>query len=195
MWNDRYSSGHYIYGTEANVFLAENVNRLPRGNILCVAEGEGRNAVFLARQGYNVTAVDGSEVAREKALKLAAKHKVNINYIVADLTSFDLGIEQWDGVVSIFCHLPPALRQSVHQRLCRALKPGGVLLLEAYTPNQLKYATGGPKDEAMMMSVPLLEKELKPLHFQHLLELKRNIVEGTGHTGDGAVVQAIAIKE
>jgi len=195
MWDQRYSSDQYIYGTEPNRFLSDNAGRLPRGKILCLAEGEGRNAVFLARQGYDVTAVDGSAVARDKALQLAEKHQVNITYLKADLASFDLGTEQWDGIVSIFAHLPAALRQSVHQRVCQALKPGGVLLLEAYTPNQLKLTTGGPKDETMMMNVAILEKELKPLHFQHLLELQRNIIEGVGHTGTGAVVQAIAVKE
>ncbi|MAD45375.1 MAG: SAM-dependent methyltransferase [Oceanospirillaceae bacterium] len=195
MWDERYSTSTYVYGTEPNRFLAENTQRLPKGKVLCLAEGEGRNAVHLARCGYQVTAVDASEVGRTKALKLAQKHNVSIDYQIADLASFDLGIDQWDGIVSVFCHLPPALRCSVHQRVTRALKPGGVLLLEAYTPNQIRLGTGGPKDESMMMTVALLEKELKPLHFRHLLELQRNVVEGTGHTGTGAVVQAIAVKE
>tara|TARA_B100000287_G_C20647660_1_gene785727 strand:+ start:423 stop:1010 length:588 start_codon:yes stop_codon:yes gene_type:complete len=195
MWDERYSSSTYVYGTEPNRFLAENTQRLPKGKILCLAEGEGRNAVHLARCGYEVTAVDQSEVGRAKALKLAEKHKVSIDYRIADLASFDMGIDQWDGIVSIYCHLPPALRCSVHQRVCRALKTGGVMLLEAYTPNQLKLGTGGPKEENMMMSVPILEKELSALHFRHLLELQRNVTEGTGHNGIGAVVQAIAVKE
>jgi len=195
MWDERYTSETYVYGTEPNRFLAENTQRLPKGKVLCLAEGEGRNAVHLARAGYQVTAVDASEVGRAKALKLAEKHKVTIDYQLADLACFDLGIEQWDGIVSIFCHLPPALRQSVHQRLVRALKSNGVLLLEAYTPNQLKLGTGGPKEANMMMSVESLEKELKPLHFRHLLELQRDVMEGSAHTGPGAVVQAIAIKE
>lgn len=195
MWDERYSNDDYFYGTEPNQFLAQNSDRLSGKKILCLAEGEGRNAVWLARKGFDVTGVDGSAEGKNKALKLAAQHDVSIEYQVADLASYDLGIEQWDGIVSIFCHLPPALRKSVHQRVVRALKPGGVLLLEAYTPKQLPLGTGGPKDEAMMMTVTSLEQELNGLHFNHLAEVKRKIIEGTGHTGTGAVVQAIAVRE
>ncbi|MCA6063579.1 class I SAM-dependent methyltransferase [Thalassolituus marinus] len=194
MWDERYSSDHYIYGTEPNQFLQQNVSRLGGKKILCLAEGEGRNAVWLARQGYQVSAVDASSVGQTKALKLAQQHKVSIHYEVRDLACFDLGIEQWDGIVSIFCHLPPALRKSLHQRIVHALKPGGVLLLEAYTPRQLQLGTGGPQDAAMMMDAATLEAELPGLRFDHLAEVKRDIVEGTGHTGCGAVVQVIATR-
>lgn len=195
MWDERYSCDEYVYGTEPNQFLAYNARRLTGKKILCLAEGEGRNAVWLAAHGFDVSAVDASAVGRDKALKLAAAQGVGIDYEVSDLACFDLGVARWDGIVSIFCHLPPALRQSLHKRIVHALKPGGVLLLEAYTPAQLKLGTGGPKDEAMMMTAPLLEKELRGLHFTHLAELKRSITEGFGHTGTGAVVQAIAVKE
>jgi 2-polyprenyl-3-methyl-5-hydroxy-6-metoxy-1,4-benzoquinol methylase len=194
MWDERYSSDHYLYGTEPNQFLQQNVSRLEGKKILCLAEGEGRNAVWLARQGYQVSAVDASAVGQQKALKLAQQHKVGLHYEVRDLACFDLGVEQWDGIVSIFCHLPPALRKSVHQRIVHALKPGGVLLLEAYTPRQLQLGTGGPQDAAMMMDAATLEAELPGLRFDHLAEVKRNIVEGTGHTGCGAVVQVIATR-
>lgn len=195
MWDERYSCDEYVYGTEPNQFLANNTRRLSGKKILCLAEGEGRNAVWLAAHDFDVSAVDASAVGRDKALKLAAEHGVSIDYEVSDLACFDLGVARWDGIVSIFCHLPPALRQSLHKRIVHALKPGGVLLLEAYSPAQLKLSTGGPKDEAMMMTAPLLEKELNGLHFTHLAELKRSVTEGFGHTGTGAVVQAIAVKE
>ena len=195
MWDERYRCDEYVYGTEPNQFLHNNFRRITGRKVLCLAEGEGRNAVFLARQGYEVTAVDGSAEGRKKALKLADKYGVKLQYDVADLASYDFGVDRWDGIVSIFCHLPPALRQSVHMRVARALREGGVLLLEAYTPAQLKLGTGGPKDEAMMMTARNLEKELHSLHFTHLAELRRPVLEGFGHTGTGAVVQAIANRE
>jgi len=195
MWDERYSVDEYIYGISPNQFLTQHVGRLAKGGrVLCLAEGEGRNSVFLASQGYEVFAVDGSSVAREKALRLAEDNNVSIDYQVADLADFDPGVEAWDGVVSIFCHLPGALRHQVHQRICRALRPGGILLLEAYTPQQLSFATGGPPNEAMMMSAEILIKELSELSFELLQEIERDVVEGVHHTGRGAVVQLIARK-
>ncbi len=142
-WDERYAQEGYLYGTEPNGFLKENFRQIPKGKILFLAEGEGRNAVFLARQGYEVTAMDSSAVAMEKAGRLAQKNDVSITTFVTGLEDFDLGTEQWDGIVSIFCHLPPPLRKNVHARIVKALKKGDVLLAEAYTPDQLKYKTGG----------------------------------------------------
>ncbi|MDP2284175.1 MAG: class I SAM-dependent methyltransferase [Pseudohongiella sp.] len=194
MWNQRYNTEHYIYGTEPNSFLAQHVRELPLGPVLCLAEGEGRNAVFLAEQGYEVTAVDASAVGLAKARNLASARSVNIHTVQADLAEFDLGTGHWAGIVSIFCHLPPAIRQIVHARLDTALIPGGVLILEAYTEQQLQLKTGGPSDPAMMMSIQKLQQEITGLHFNCLQEVEREIIEGTGHTGRGAVVQAIAVK-
>ncbi|MFA7095297.1 MAG: methyltransferase domain-containing protein [Gammaproteobacteria bacterium] len=195
MWDERYSSETYVYGTEPNEFLVANVGQLPKGRILCLAEGEGRNAVWLARQGYHVTAVDASAVGLAKARRLAAAHDVEIEAIHADLTHFELGENRWDGIVSIFCHLPPALRAKVHAAVVAALKPGGVLLLEAYTPRQLQFRTGGPPTAEMMMTLESLTEELRGLAFRHALELEREVHEGTFHHGRGAVVQLIAVKE
>lgn len=194
MWDDKYAGNDYVYGTEPNEYLRHHYHHLPMGRLLCLAEGEGRNAVFLAQQGYDVTAVDASKVGLDKARKLAQQKDVDINIIHADLGHFDLGTGQWDGIVSIFCHLPPKLRQHVHAQIVHALKPGGVFLLEAYTPDQLQHATGGPPVAEMMMTQQLLEEELAGLDFNHLQQLERHIIEGTGHTGKGAVVQLIAKK-
>jgi 2-polyprenyl-3-methyl-5-hydroxy-6-metoxy-1,4-benzoquinol methylase len=193
MWNERYNTAEYIYGEEPNAFLAENYQKIPKGRVLCLAEGEGRNAVFLARQGYDVTAVDQSDVGLEKARKLAAKHGVSIHCIHADLADFDLGNNQWEGIVSIFCHVPQALREGLHSRLTQALKRGGVFLLEAYTPKQLDYGTGGPPIVELMMSKTALESELSELQVDLLEEVERDVIEGSHHTGKGAVVQAVAV--
>lgn len=194
MWDERYSAEEYAYGKAPNQFLAEHFAAIPKGKVLSLAEGEGRNAVFLAQQGYAVTAVDASRVGLQKAQKLADEQGVSLELIHADLAEFDLGNEQWDGIVSIFCPLPSALRQQLHQKVVAALKPGGVYLIEAYTPEQLKHGTGGGKSADTMTTQADLMRELQGLHFQHLLELERDVVEGIYHTGLGAVVQALALK-
>ena len=194
MWDQRYSSSEYAYGTAPNDFLAEHVNQLPKGNVLCLAEGEGRNAVFLAEQGFAVTAVDSSQVGLEKAKALAAERQVSIDTIHTDLAEFEFNKNAWDAIVSIFCHLPSALRVPVHRGCVSSLKPDGVLLLEAYTPAQLKYKTGGPPLEEMMMSAACLREELVGLTFMHLEERVRDIHEGKFHNGAGAVVQVLAKK-
>jgi SAM-dependent methyltransferase len=194
MWDHRYSTEEYAYGTAPNDFLKEKYNVIPKGNILSLAEGEGRNAVFLAKQGYSVTAVDASEVGLSKAKKLAEANGVTIELVQTDLAGFDIGENQWDGIVSIFCPLPSALRKAMHKKVVAGLKPNGVFLLEAYTPNQLKYDTGGGKSADTMTSKESLILELAGLKFIRLIELERNVVEGIYHTGVGAVVQAIASK-
>ena len=194
MWNERFAAEHYIYGTEPNDFLRHHYNAIAPGKVLCLAEGEGRNAVFLAQQGYQVTAVDSSDVGLEKAQKLAADRGVTISTIHADLADFELGREQWDGIVSIFGHLPSKLRGKVYRQVVKALKPGGVLLLEGYSQAQLQHQTGGPRDEDLLLSLPGLQHELEGLTFEHLQALEREVIEGTLHTGHAAVIQVIASK-
>lgn len=194
MWDKRYDTQEYIYGTEPNDFLAERFATIPKGKVLCLAEGEGRNAVFLARQGYAVTAVDASKVGLDKAQKLAVESNVDLEVVHADLADFRLGENEWDGIVAIFCHLPVDVRQQVHRQIPTALRPGGVFLLEAYTPDQLALATGGPTDRDLLLTDNILQSELRGLKFQHLAEVQREVFEGSFHTGRAAVVQAIASK-
>ena len=195
MWDQKYDTEQYVYGTEPNEFLAEHVQLLPRGKILSLAEGEGRNAVFLAKLGYSVTAVDSSQVGLDKARKLAEENAVDIEFIHSDLEHFDLGHDQWDGIVSIFCHVPPNLRKTLHAKIINGLKHQGVLILEAYTPDQLKHGTGGPPVVDLMMDADSLEQELTGLRFEHLVEVERHVEEGFGHSGTGAVVQIIGYKQ
>lgn len=192
MWDKAYSSNDYVYGKTPNNFLSDNFESLPKGRILLLGEGEGRNSVFLASQGYSVTAVDISPVGLEKARKLAEEAGVNIETICADLESYDLGEQCWDGIVSIFCHLPPNTRKAVHQQIKTALKPSGVFLVEGYTPEQLNFKTGGPPVAEMMISQSILSEELNSLQFSHLVELEREVNEGIKHHGMAAVVQGIA---
>ncbi|MEJ2179954.1 MAG: class I SAM-dependent methyltransferase [Gammaproteobacteria bacterium] len=194
MWDERYKSDEYIYGKDPNEFLANAVGKIPKGKVLCVAEGEGRNAVFLAEHGYEVTAVDSSAVGLEKARQLAQERGISIQTIVCDLAHFNIEPQSWDGVVSIFAHVPPQVRKELHEKIVKGLRPGGVLILESYRPDQLKYGTGGPPTAELMMTLEGLEKELKGLNFDYGVELDRDVVEGKFHTGKGAVVQVIGVK-
>ncbi len=194
MWDERYSEEGYVYGTEPNEFLAAKYQRIPKGRVLCLADGEGRNSVFLAQQGYEVTAVDSSSVGLEKGKRLAAERGVQVRYVHADLADFDIEPNHWQGVVSIFAHIPPEARKRVHRQVVAGLVPGGVLLLEAYTPKQLEFGTGGPKAPELTMDLERLKPELEGLDFELSEEFERDVVEGKFHTGRGAVVQLIASK-
>lgn len=195
MWDERYASEDYVYGTAPNDFLAAEAHRIPAGGrVLTLAEGEGRNAVFLAEQGFQVTGMDASAVGLNKAAHLARERGVSVALECVDLAEAELGEACWDGVVAIFAHLPPPLRREVHRRVVRALKPGGVLLLEAYTPAQVGRGTGGPPNVEMMITADGLRQELQGLEFELLRECEREVVEGRGHTGAGAVVQVVARK-
>lgn len=196
MWNQRYSEPGFAYGTEPNDFLAANAERcLPaNGEVLCLAEGEGRNAVFLARLGFLATGVDSSAVGLEKARALAAQHGVDIQTVVADLEEFELGTARWDGIVSIWCHTPSDLRARLHRSVVAALRPGGVLLLESYTPKQLEYKTGGPPTAELMMTLAAVREELAGLEFLDAEEKLREVHEGKYHDGMSAVLQVVARK-
>ena len=194
MWDEEYSIDEYVYGESANDFLAEKTAHLKRGRVLCLAEGEGRNAVHLARQGFHVTAVDSSRVGLNKAEKLAQKNGVAIETIHSDLADFIIEDRTWDSIVSISCHLPPELRRAVHRKVVSGLKEGGTFLLEAYTPKQLEFGTGGPPSAEFMMELASLKEELSGLAFLHGKELVRDVTEGINHTGKGSVVQVLAHK-
>lgn len=195
MWDERYSGKDYAYGTAPNDFLREMVSALPSGRVLCLADGEGRNGVFLAEQGFAVTSVDQSASGMRKARELAASRGVAIETVVADLSEWDMGEGRWNAIVSIFAHMPPAVRGPLHRRVVRALRPGGVFLLEAYTPDQLNTTgTGGPAQAAMMMTLPGLKSELEGLDVLTGVELRRSVDEGKFHSGEGAVVRFLARK-
>jgi len=194
MWDDRYRTEEYVYGEEPNDFLASVVDRIPRADTLCLGEGEGRNAVFLAERGHRVLAVDLSPVGLDKARRLAGVRGVSIETRVADLAGLEIEASRWDCVVSIFCHLPPDVRARLNGQVVAGLKPGGLFVLEAYTPKQLEFGTGGPPVAAMMMSSRILESELEGLNILLNRETERNVDEGRFHNGLGAVVQFLAEK-
>lgn len=194
MWDERYSQAEYAYGKLPNDFLKQHITRLNKGRSLCLADGEGRNSVFLAQHEHDVVAVDQSAPGIQKARQLAEEKSVRIDAVVADLAEFSIEPDSWDNIVSIFCHLPLELRQKVHASVVHGLKSGGILLLEAYTPEQIELGTGGPPVAEMTMSLELLQDELQGLEFLYAEEKQREVVEGLYHTGTGAVVQVIARK-
>lgn len=184
-----------MYGTEPNDLLRERVGMLPAGGqVLCLAEGEGRNGVFLASKSFRVTGVDQSKVGLDKAQKLAKERGVEITTIVANLLEYELGEARWDAIVSIWCHMPPADRENLHPRLVRALRPGGVVLFEHYHPRQLGYGTGGPPDPSMMLTLEELRGAFWGWKVLHSFEGEREVHEGRGHTGKSFVTQWVAQK-
>jgi SAM-dependent methyltransferase len=193
-WDAAYAAEEYAYGTEPNGFLAESAARIPLGPVLCLADGEGRNGAYLAGLGHPVTSVDGSARAGEKARALAGARGVDIHTVHADLSAFVIEPGAWAGIVSIFCHLPPDLRARVHAASVRGLRPGGAFVLEAYTPDQLALGTGGPPVPELLMRADVLRRELDGLDLQTCREVRRSVVEGSRHRGEGAVVQVVGVK-
>lgn len=194
MWNDRYSAPGYAYGTEPNDFLAAVATRIPPGRVLSLADGEGRNGVYLATLGYDVTSLDSSSVGLAKAQQLAGQRGVQITTLLADLAEYEIVAGSWEGIVSIFCHLPQPLRSRVHAQVARALVPGGLYVLEAYSPQQLGRGTGGPTSADLLPTLDALRTELAGLELLHAVELEREVHEGVHHDGLSAVVQVIGQK-
>jgi SAM-dependent methyltransferase len=193
-WNQRYGQPGFAYGSEPNHFLASAVEKISKGRVQSLGEGEGRNAVFLASLGFDVTAVDSSEVGLAKARQFAADRGVALTTITADLADFQIEAENWDGIISIFCHLPTAVRVPLYRRVVSGLKPGGVFVLEAYTPKQLLCGTGGPTDLDRLMTLAKLQQELSGLQLFHAIEMERGVEEGKHHSGRSSVIQVLGIK-
>lgn len=193
-WNARYSEAGFVYGTEPNEFLNSTFNAIPKGKVLMLGDGEGRNGVFLARQGYQVTSVDYASVGLEKAKHLARTHQVTIETKLCDLEDFTIEPNSWQGIVSIFCHTLKPLRQKLHRAVVEGLVRGGVFLLEAYSPRQLQFGTGGPKQAELLMTLDDVKRELDGLSFELAHEIERDVIEGKYHTGRSSVIQIIARK-
>lgn len=194
MWDERYASPEYVYGTEPNNFLAAVAARIPAGRVLSLADGEGRNGVYLASLGYSVTSVDASPVGLAKARRLAAERGVQLATVVADLADYAIAPGAWEGIISIFCHLPPPLRRRVHQQVVGGLLPGGLFVLEAYSVRQLGFGTGGPANVELLLTLDTLREELRGLELLNAREIEREVHEGLLHEGTSAVVQVVGRK-
>lgn len=196
MWNERYAADAYFYGTQPNDFLVAQASRLwqPGQRILCLAEGEGRNAVWLAGQGLQVTGVDLSDVGLDKGRRLAREQGVEVSWIQADLASFEPGLDAWDGIVAIFAHLPPEVRTQVWGRVPAALRAGGCFVAEYYAPGQETRPTGGPRDRSWLVDPAALTAAFPSLATDHLWSGERDVREGQGHTGLALVTQYVGRK-
>ena len=193
-WDSRYAEADWAYGCEPNDFLREQAGQLPAGEALCLAEGQGRNGVYLAGLGHRVTVQDLSPVGLGRAEQRAQERGVAIECLCCDLSELQLEAESTDLVVAIWMHLPPDLRARVHGQAMRALRPGGHLILEAYTPRQLRFGTGGPPTAELLIEPDQVRDEWQGLDWLVLREQERWIKEGPYHRGQSAVVQAFGRK-
>jgi 2-polyprenyl-3-methyl-5-hydroxy-6-metoxy-1,4-benzoquinol methylase len=194
-WDERYSAEAFVFGTEPNRWLASQAPRIaPGGRVLCLGEGEGRNAVWLAGQGFRVEAVDGSAVGLEKARRLAAERGVAIGTTVMDLADFRPGPDPFDAVVLVFLHLPPGLREAVHRAAEASLRPAGVMIVEGFTPEQLPLTSGGPKQPDMLYTAALLRGDFAGISWDVLEESRVELDEGPGHQGPAAVVRGLGLR-
>ncbi|HHT12447.1 MAG TPA: class I SAM-dependent methyltransferase [Propionibacterium sp.] len=196
-WDDRYAHPNYLFGYRPNDFLKDQARLLkPNSRVLCLGDGEGRNGVYLAKQGHRVVSLDFSRVALDKAEALAAEAGVEIETWHVDLAEWvdhPDPEEPWDAVVSIFVHLPPPLRRRVAEAATRQCAPGAKLVLEAYTPAQLSLGTGGPKDPDVLLKRDDVAADWQGWHLDVRL-VERRIFEGMGHQGLSSVVQALGLR-
>lgn len=194
MWNDRYNAPGYLFGTDPAAFLRREAGRLVAGQTaLCVADGEGRNSVFLAELGLQVTAMDASNVAVDKARALADAKGVPVDFHVADIATWDWDARLDDVVVGIFFQFAgPALRDAIFAGMVRALAPNGLLLLHGYTPAQLDHDTGGPRILENLYTADLLADRFKDLDILHLAEYEPDLAEGSRHIGQSALIDLVA---
>ena len=197
LWSERFAEAgeEYLFGTAPNKFLVAQLQRLlPGWTALAVADGEGRNSVFLAEAGLQVTAVEISPVGLHKAQRLAASRNVDVNFVLADVLEWQASV-QFDVVVAIFVQfVGPAERAVLFERIRSAVKPGGLLLMQGYTPQQLEYRTGGPSAKENLYTAALLEKEFSGWEMLELREHEDLLAEGTGHKGRSALIDLVARK-
>ena len=195
-WNQRYRGETFFFGTEPNAFLASQSHLFqPDQSVLAVADGEGRNGVWLARQGLDVTAVDFSPAAVEKAQRLAERHGVAVHHETSDLFAWNWGENRFDAIVAIFIQfVGPEQRHNLNELMLRALKPGGLLILQGYRPKQLEYHTGGPSQVKNLYTAETLREEFSAMEILHLAEHDNEICEGEGHCGLSALVDLVARK-
>jgi SAM-dependent methyltransferase len=191
-WDERYAEALYAYGSDPNDFVREVADRIPPGRVLCLGEGQGRNAVFLAQRGFEVTAMDQSRMGLVRAEALAAERGVKLATVTADLQEFRIEPLAFSAIVSVFVHLPHALRRDVHERVMNGLAEGGVYILEQYGPEQGQYKSGGPEDPARRPGVATLREDLFRLDHEIAREVVRNVTEGVYLTGLASTVQILA---
>ena len=200
IWNERYSGSDYVYGENPNAYLKEQLATLSVGDILFVGEGEGRNAVYAASIGWNVSAYDISSEGKKKALQLASKHNVNIDYHVGDLQDLNYEREQFDVIAFIYTHFPGETRSMIHKVLSLYLRPGGTVIMEAFSKKQIKNQIkgeggGGPKNIDMLYSLEDIRSDFENFKIKELIETEIYLTEGDFHNGIGSVIRFVGQKD
>lgn len=194
-WNDRYKEENYAYGKLPNVFFKEELEKIQtKGNILLPAEGEGRNAVYASSLGWSVVAFDPSLEGKKKAEALAKKHRVQLEYLLLGYQDMNFAPNSFDAIGLTYTHMPPSLRPIIHAKYVELLKPGGKLILEAFSKEQINYNSGGPGDIAMLFSEQELTSDFKDLKIEKIATKNRELNEGDFHKGIASVIQLVARK-
>ena len=194
-WNERYSEREYVYGEEPNVFFAEQLQRLAPGKIILPCEGEGRNAVYAAENGWEVHAFDTSIIGKSKAIQLATRKEVSINYTIEDAITVTYEKNTIDAVAFIYAHFPASIRKKIHQKAITWLKPGGKIIIEAFNPNQLQNNSGGPKDLAMLYTEEMILEDFEELTCD-MSEIQSVVLnEGEFHKGKADIIRFVGTKK
>ena len=194
-WDERFSDEEFFYGEKPNAFFAEYLTSVKaKGRLLLPAEGEGRNAVFAATQGWEVHAFDSSKVAQQKALDFALSEKVVINYDLLDLANFVPMPGYYDMIALIFVHTPEGMRRVLHQKMINSLKAGGIVLIESFAKEQINNKSGGPPDVNMLFSTEILKNDFADLSILKLCQEKETLNEGH-HKGEADLVRLVARKD
>ena len=193
-WDEKFKREDFLYGNKPNQYFAEKLAQLSKGSLLLPGEGEGRNALYAAKTGWLVTALDQSAEGRKKALAMAQSQNISLDYYLVDITAVELKNEYFDSIGLIYVHLPAYLRRAWHRKLIEALKPGGHLILEGFSKNQLGKSSGGPKDLSMLFELDELKKDFKNLKIIEATEMIVNLEEGEGHNGEASIVRIFACK-
>ncbi len=192
-WNTRYNSSEYVYGIKPNKFFAEQISKLKPGKLLLPAEGEGRNAVYAATLGWEVTAFDSSSAGKAKAFKLAEKNGVNIKYEILSYDQFESSLEYYDCIALIYAHITDGNRGKYHRKLMSYLKTGGNIILEAFSKQQINYKSGGPKNVDFLYSREELSQDFNMFTMQiNLLDI--DLSEGSFHNGKANIIRVSGIK-
>lgn len=191
-WEERYKNQAFVYGESPNVFFAETLTTLTPGKIILPCDGEGRNAVFAAKMGWDTYAFDLSEAGKKKALMLASNAGVEVDFQVEDAMVINYPENQADVVALIYAHLPPLIRHALHKKVISWLKPGSKLILEAFNPLQLNNHSGGPKSIDMLYTVDMLEADFSALNIDYIDNVEIALTEGDFHNGKANVVRLVA---
>ncbi|WP_158974963.1 bifunctional 2-polyprenyl-6-hydroxyphenol methylase/3-demethylubiquinol 3-O-methyltransferase UbiG [Cellulophaga sp. L1A9] len=199
-WNTVFSADEYAYGEGPNEYLKEQLKNITPGKLLFAAEGEGRNAVYAATLGWNVSAFDISEQGKEKALKLAKANNVALDYSVGELPSLNYAKESFDAIALIYAHFLPELKAEYHKELCNLLKKGGLVILEAFSKNHLKYRAanpkvGGPQNIDFLFSIEEIKSDFMNFEIIELVEKEIALNEGLYHNGIGSVIRFVGRKK